>query len=204
MNELAFQNQIRRMLVFGCGLWTFNNPEPKQAGEASPGRPDIFCLNEKVLVECKMFNHPSDPEVWGSASYSFLSLKPKQYRWLAAATADRFDCYVAIGTRHGRVNSTQYPRMAFFVPWRDYLRTWKEVRKHGTNSLPLEITDDWHGRLSLRDNGIYATNMWAGYALRYQDKDWIAPHHCLPCREFDWDQLWARATEETEKAYATD
>lgn len=165
------------------------------------GRPDILVLNPvgpSIVVECKVFDKPRNND-WSACSFDTNSVTPEQRWWMTMWEADRGKAYLALGTVHGRPNSAKEPRLLWLIPWHTYLDLEERVWERGVKTIPLA---EYKGmRMALRDAGLWATCMFAGYDLQWNGGCWHLPNGhpawmSLPYRERDerdlsaWKVAW--------------
>lgn len=119
----------------------------RSVSQPPSGRPDILCLSPKgvsIVVEVKSFPLPRKGQGWAATSFPFSEISRAQRRWLDVWQSEKTvpsssyggGAYIALGTRHGRVNSKTKPRILWLVGW----PAWKAMESIITphqNSLPL-------------------------------------------------------------------
>lgn len=136
------------------------------------GRPDILVLNpvgQSMVVECKVFDKPRDG-VWARSGFDTKSITPEQRNWMKMWQADNGLAYLALGTVHGRPNSPKEPRYLWLIPWEGYVKLEAQVLACDVATIPLVETAGM--RTCLREQGLWATRMFAPFALKWDNGAW--------------------------------
>ena len=138
------------------------------------GRPDILVLNPvdaSLVVEVKVFDKPRGS--WAAASFDTNNITPEQRNWLDMWLDDYGKGYLALGTIHGRPNSSKEPRYLWLIPWHVYYLLEKQVIEAGVSTIPLVEVKGM--RVALREAGLWATKMFDPYALVWDNGMWHLP-----------------------------
>lgn len=157
-----------------------------QASTAQPpsGRPDILCLSTSktsvkgtsIVVEVKTFPLPRKGQGWAATSFPFSEISQAQRRWLdvwqsemGVPSSNWEGAYIALGTRHGRVNSKDEPRLLWLVGW----PAWKAMESlltHYQNSLPLACKP--HLAKGIQDQNYTARGLLNLWRCRWAKGSW--------------------------------
>jgi len=148
------------------------------------GRPDLICPRpghgEGIVVECKMMIHKAKTP-WRNCTFPFSRIEPRQRLWLNNYTADGGKAFLALATPHGRAGTYQNPRLAWLVPWKDWLSTEAKLRAIKHLSLALIDRQGLHNRVKLQERELFAYTTLAPWGLTWQaKKGWtVRPSHPL-------------------------
>lgn len=120
----------------------------KSVVQPPKGRPDILCLSpasHSIVVEVKTFPLPREGQGWAATSFPFSEISREQRRWLdvwqsetPVSSSNYQGGYIALGTRHGRANSKDEPRLLWLVGWPAWKALESLIIPH-QNSMPLQI-----------------------------------------------------------------
>lgn len=178
LNQVVSGLGVRKGTLHGRAL-QLRGALQKSVSQPPRGRPDILCLNPRgpsMVVEVKSFPLPRKGQGWAATSFPFSEISQAQRRWLDVWQSEMKEpssnwggAFLALGTRHGRVNSKDKPRMLWLISW----LAWKAMESQLApyqNSLPLDLKP--HLALAIQNRNLTACGLFGLWRCRWSKGCW--------------------------------
>lgn len=194
MKESVLRQEVGRLMRV-AGWWDLATRDamvcPRCHTKMLPprGRPDSIYVSPNkfgCVIEFKMYDQPKGKQWDHVSAFGFSNIEPAQRIWMKVwdsyAKADPYTgikkggAYIGLGTRHGRTNSRNNPRMAWVVPWQRWLNMEEHLNGVGQSSLPLVARKGMNKRV--QTNHLDALTLLSPWELRWETPNgWRFPDH---------------------------